>query len=286
MRFYSTKFAPVTNQLPSGHDSSRPMGKYIFVLSTSPFRFPNVDLGPSLLPLPSLTPRPSRLPLSQPSYYRSLTRSNLFRNQSELFPQLCSEEDVEGVKKLIADGFDVNAPIPYAGEKMPPIRIAAVHSPEIIKLLLEAGAAVDGTIEFSGTALVAAIAHGGNKWRGKVMLFLRWGADVNAPAGTYGTALQEAVKKNDEPIIRLLLDHGADVNQSNSRGYGTALTTATEYANISVVKLLLNAGADPNALGPHGCGNALIYAVARSDESMVRLLLKWGADCNAKVSFG
>jgi hypothetical protein len=167
-----------------------------------------------------------------------------------------------------------------------PLHIAAMRSPAITELILNAGAAVDGTLIFSGTPLQRAITNHQNETRKEIAeLLLRNGANANAEAGFHGTALEAAARVNDEAMIRLLLDHGADVNQYDAKVYGTALTTAAEHANSSVVKLLLDRGADPNAEMSRGSGNGLLKAIGRLDENMVRLFLERGADCNAKVSY-
>lgn len=47
------------------------------------------------------------------------------------------------------------------------------------------------------------------------------------------------------PIVKLLINHGADINAKNERGE-TPLHLATRYCFNKIVKLLLENGADPN----------------------------------------
>jgi ankyrin repeat protein len=199
--------------------------------------------------------------------------------------QALDRGDVEGVRNLIEKGWDVNAPVSEGRAAFLPLIIAARCSPALTELILKAGAAVDGSLGFSGTALQTAIAKRPDETRKEIVqLLLRNGANVNAEAGCRGTALEAATARKDEAMIRLLLDHGADVNQYDGKNYGTALTTAAQHADFSIVKLLLDRGADPNAEMPQGGGNGLLLAIGRLDENMVRLFLERGADCNAKVS--
>jgi len=56
-------------------------------------------------------------------------------------------------------------------------------------------------------------------------------------------ALMIATKKNDRRMMKLLLDNGVNVDQSNTHGF-TALDVAIEYDNTKAVRLLLDYGAN------------------------------------------
>jgi ankyrin repeat protein len=200
-----------------------------------------------------------------------------------------SKDDVEEVIDLLNLGYNINSPI-TADSTTLPLRDAAMKSPRITRRLLESGASIDHTEDFSGTALQRSISDGSNKHKREIVtLLLENGANVNAPAGYVGTALVAAVEKNDEAIMDLLLRHGADVNQEGGYNYGTPLITAVEFADITVVKKLLDLGADANAVATYGysnaSSNALLKAIERSDKSILKLLLERGANCNLKVSY-
>lgn len=66
---------------------------------------------------------------------------------------------------------------------------------------------------------------------------------VTSPA--FGTALHEAVVKNDIAAIKQLLAAGADVNASDEHGM-TALAMV-EDRHVEIAKLLISAGAEVNA---------------------------------------
>ncbi|KAK0950028.1 hypothetical protein LTR91_025979 [Friedmanniomyces endolithicus] len=128
-------------------------------------------------------------------------------------------------------------------------------------------------------------------------------ADVDADAG-FGDALESACRGGHEAVVRLLLEKGACIDNSE------ALRAACVSGNELIVRLLLQEGADvhtPNALYDAYCrgheaivqlllkegananelseqfGYPLIVASYYGQEAMVRLLLQEGADVNAQV---
>ncbi|PNP51618.1 hypothetical protein THARTR1_07735 [Trichoderma harzianum] len=83
-----------------------------------------------------------------------------------------------------------------------------------------------------------------------IRLLIDHGADVNIQGGEYGTALH-ALAGSREPetgqLIKLLLSNGAKVNQLSD--WGTALHVACHEGMIETVHLLLDHDADVNAVG-------------------------------------
>jgi ankyrin repeat protein len=69
----------------------------------------------------------------------------------------------------------------------------------------------------------------------------------------------------DLEMVKLLIDHGADVNQKNFRG-ATPLMGAAVGTDPAVVKYLIEKGADVNARDPDG-HTALMYA--ESERSVI-----------------
>lgn len=98
-----------------------------------------------------------------------------------------------------------------------------------------------------------------------VKILLEHGFDVNARAGPYDTALLTAInatttKGHKIRMISLLLEYGADVNAETSMPFGpTALLAAVKSMSLNVVILLVVYGADVNAKAG-GFGAALHYA--------------------------
>ncbi|KIK51048.1 hypothetical protein GYMLUDRAFT_252394 [Collybiopsis luxurians FD-317 M1] len=111
-----------------------------------------------------------------------------------------------------------------------------------------------------------------------VKLLLEKGANVNAQGGQNGTALQAAVTAGNEAILKLLLEKGANVNAQGGQ-YGTALQAAVAQNNAVIVNILFQKGVDVNVPGGF-YGSALQAAAAQDNEAMVQFLLEKGADVN------
>ena len=106
---------------------------------------------------------------------------------------------------------------------------------QIIQALLKRGANVNASDYAGETALSAAV------WQGCLDLatdLLNRGATVVNPA-----ALDGAVSRGSVPLARLLIAHGADVNERNVLG-DTPLMDACRFGKTAVARLLLNHGAD------------------------------------------
>jgi ankyrin repeat protein len=113
-----------------------------------------------------------------------------------------------------------------------------------------------------------------------VRVCLALGANVNQPFGSVrATPLMRAADGARVDVMRLLLDKGARVNESDLWGH-TALTYALGRgeAHEGAVRLLLAAGADPNPVNT-STGQTPLHLVARTGNSEVaRLLVAAGAD--------
>lgn len=53
-------------------------------------------------------------------------------------------------------------------------------------------------------------------------------------------------------VVKLLLEYGAFVNQTDKAHFKTGLHVACEAQSVSCVQYLLDAGADPNVQAEHG----------------------------------
>ncbi|KAF7973997.1 hypothetical protein HWV62_13611 [Athelia sp. TMB] len=214
--------------------------------------------------------------------------------------------EIDIVRLLLKHGADVNAPAGPEGTALQ--LVASLVRSEIVRLLLERGADVNAPAGPEGTALQAAISwpdpevrrpysfhsppldlikpykpdctslEASRRGCAIVRLLLERGAEVNAPAGPKGTALQIASGRGETDIVRLLLEHGADVN-APAGPKGTALQLAARVVGSGIVRLRLERGAEVNApTGPKG--TALQIASGRGEIDIVQLLLEHGADAN------
>lgn len=97
------------------------------------------------------------------------------------------------------------------------------------------------------------------------------------------TPLLFAARSGDAASAKILLEHGADPNDSLPDGT-SALVLAAHSGNREVALALLDKGANPNDLGSGY--TALDAAILRSDPELVKALLAKGADPNVKMIKG
>lgn len=108
----------------------------------------------------------------------------------------------------------------------------------------------------------------------RVKALLAKGADPRGDHG-YG-AFQNACLWGHIGVLRLLIEHGVDVNW-RLRDDSSGLAYAAGRRETETVRLLLNSGADPN-LVPERNASALQRATCNGDADVVKLLLAAGAN--------
>jgi len=125
----------------------------------------------------------------------------------------------------------------------------------------------------------------------RIAALLSAGADPNA-ASTHppkwrplGAAIEELEFGGAIEIVRLLLEHGADVNAPYVESKLTPLHAAMFTEDIEVIRLLLEAGADPNALTDED-RSPLRFAVEQDAPEIAALFLRYGADATINESGG
>ena len=149
---------------------------------------------------------------------------------------------------------------------------------------IDDGADVNVQDEYGLTALMQASNYG-KGYTEIVKLLLDHGADVNMTSNG-DTALMFASTNDHTEIVRILLDHGADINVQDKYGQ-TALMQASgeECGHTEIVKLLLDHGADINVQDEYG-QTALMNAIEFEYTEIVKLLLEHGADPNLQNKYG
>ncbi|MCM3338446.1 ankyrin repeat domain-containing protein [Paenibacillus sp. MER TA 81-3] len=146
------------------------------------------------------------------------------------------------VKSLIDHGADINV---QAHNKDNPYLYAGAEGLfDILKLTIEAGADTKLTNRFGGTALIPAAEHA----HLDVIKYLLTESDVgvNHVNNLGWTALMEAIVlgsggKEHQQAVKLLIEHGADVNIPDSKGV-TALAHARERGFTEIANMLEQAG--------------------------------------------
>jgi hypothetical protein len=110
---------------------------------------------------------------------------------------------------------------------------------------------------------------------------LFWDAKVNQPGPDGLTALHVATQKGGLVVVKMLLEHGADIEALDKEGH-TPLATALLARNTLVAEYLVKQGAklDPDALLQE------TVRQGRADRDGLEFLIKQGADLDAPDAAG
>ena len=180
--------------------------------------------------------------------------------------------DLKKTRLLVAHGADVNA---KSDDRRTPLMIAARRpgAGSIVKFLLDNGANPNPNAKpvAESSPLMEALTGGDEAI---VELLIRRGADAKATAEM---GLTMAVTTGCEKGLELLAAQITDTN-----AYTMALGLTTVFGDVKAVRLMLDHGAEVNAVDPFG-RTPLMYA-AISDLlplDVVKLLVERGADVNA-----
>ena len=208
---------------------------------------------------------------------------------------------VSMVQRLLEAGGDPGAAL-LSGETLV-MTAARSGNPDLVRGLLAAGADPNASATRGQTALMWAA---GQEHSGVVEVLLEYGADVLARSEARrqfmktdkaqeshpdyhvwveqggNTALMFAARSGGLRSLELLVEAGAEVNQTSAFGI-TATITAIHGgdSDAGLVEYLLEQGADPNSAD--GGYTALHAAILRGNGAAVRALLAHGADPNARV---
>jgi ankyrin repeat protein len=180
------------------------------------------------------------------------------------------------VDLLLANGAEVDATNKSGGT---PLHTSASYDrPDIAAVLLAKGAKINARTVVGRTPLFEAIF---NRQMKIIPFLLEKGADPNIPGDGGITPLQQAVRGWSTNIVTQLIEHHAAIDTTTTQG--TALLLAIQLGRIEIVRLLLDHGADVNLKWEPDGMTALYSACDRRNLEIVDMLLRAHVDVNAIV---
>ncbi len=198
--------------------------------------------------------------------------------------------NADAMRVLLHAGADVNARNGFDATAL----MWCANQPDMVRLLLAKGANINARSKMGRTPLLIAASYDGNVE--VIKLLLAKGAKVLTRDNFGTTPMLAATGANDLASVKLLLEHGADINGTdvNSKEMAgrvpispamaglTPLMNAAAGGSVEVVRLLLASGANVNTVasaipaivknGPIGLASftALTLAGAHSDRRQSR----------------
>ena len=196
------------------------------------------------------------------------------RNDADATAVMWVATDLEKTRLLVAHGANINA---RSSDMRTPLMIAARRpgNTAAVKFLLEQGANPNPNAHpFTESSPLIEAATAGDA--ASVELLLSHGAEVKNTAGE--PALEMAIAVRCSKCTALLVAKGL-----SREDYSVALPNIAAFGDVNAVRLMLDHGANVNAVDPLG-RTALMYAAASDllplDE--IKLLVERGADVNAR----
>ncbi|KDO34605.1 hypothetical protein SPRG_00668 [Saprolegnia parasitica CBS 223.65] len=158
---------------------------------------------------------------------------------------------------------------------------------EIVTQLLDANCALDFIDAEHRTALVCALDDEDNAHVDLATILIERGADVNLANLTGYSALHLAIQLGDLGLVKLLLDHEANMEATTATEYGrdTPLTLALELERTEIAQHLIEVGALVNVSNSEA-KTPLHLAVEKQHADIVEALVTKGADLEARNLYG
>ena len=206
----------------------------------------------------------------------------------EQLAKAIADDDLSEMVSLLEAGADANAQ--YKPGR-PVLFLAALQgNAEAARLLIANGADVDA--ETVDGAILASVA-----WEGQreiVEILLDSGADVNATGGKGAnklTSVFTATLAEDSEMVKLLIEHDAEINQPDLEGNIPLGIAAGLHPSFETVSLLLEN--DANIDHQNDKGETALHLAARQgtvsnsfDSEIVRILIEHGASLDIEDEKG
>jgi ankyrin repeat protein len=204
-------------------------------------------------------------------------------------PKLVSDRDSEGntplhiaarygqleaAQALVAAGADVNiknTEAPFLPGDLWDVVGSSNHKDPVTLLQVHGVNAADNKNGYTPLDMAAFSVH----YMPMVKFLIDKGADVNAKSAAGATPLFWAVLRQQKDEVQYLVDHGADVNAADAYG-DTILDMILHLQYTTMLPIILAKDVDVNALDQGG-HRPLTYALQMDDHKWADLLRKKGA---------
>lgn len=181
-----------------------------------------------------------------------------------------TEDGAEALSVAVIDGniaqarnlISAGADVAWVYEGGATALYTALHNPEMVKLLLQAGADVNAVTDADIPILENYVRYGSTDAIRSLL---------DARPKVFGNAVYFAVDNGDLEKLQILLNAGADVNACFKNSRRTALTRAVEEQSVSIVNFLLESGADVN-----GC--TLVHDSLKNSDLHLWIEAEYGHD--------
>ncbi|QRI43031.1 ankyrin repeat protein [Cheloniid poxvirus 1] len=205
---------------------------------------------------------PDNFYIPPPLYYAIVSVKNILKKKKRL----------RDIDKKINDCNTIIKALVEKGAELMGLEIAiSIRSLWLIKFLIEKGINVGYTGFFPGEVNYNVI----DIETCKTLL------ETNIDINTFicgDTLLRYAIRASNLPLIRFLVEHGADIERRNEKEQDPNIVEAVEKGNIEVVKYLINCGIDINKPSAYNGRLAIHHAILVGHYKMVKLLLEGGSN--------
>tara|TARA_B110001452_G_scaffold41992_1_gene32236 strand:+ start:2607 stop:4346 length:1740 start_codon:yes stop_codon:yes gene_type:complete len=229
-------------------------------------------------------------------------------DQDAKFRHACTSGSIAEAEKLLQEhGKELVTKAHWHGNT-PIFEAARAGQEEMVKWLIEHGAAVDDKNEWGDSAAneAATMGHFGIVWfladKGAKLAYAHqdstnagnahnslllsavrhrsvealgklkgYGVDLNTKHWNGNSALHEAARSGEKELIEWLIHNGADINATNDVG-DTAVGEAATMGHFDVLWLLLRAGSNPGASGSSALSQLVMAAVRHSNTELLDYL--------------
>lgn len=201
--------------------------------------------------------------------------------------QLCwaaANGDLKRMQHLLRQGVDPDSVMDNGFDNRMPALLWAfcAERPDAVLLLLQHGA--NPRIRDSGGTTSLMMAVFSHPYLELIQWLINQGCDIQAANSEGRTALMEASASTHVDIIRALLEQGADLHARDKYGRTALLHALDPWSCCSseMIRLLLKHGANPNDTDEINGQTALMRAVCGYSLDIVQLLVEHGASSTAK----